>query len=342
MSRYLQRLLDRGAAAAPPAPPTLGATEVAPGPTLGSPLLSFDQRLMNPALARDFGILGMPPEWADSAEPAESESPVPLEAPPSPSPQGSVPPAAPTPQASDPSAGWWRQPRRAHDEPRPEPQAPASPLARASGRRPTPVVGAPSATEPRAGQPPALDPAAISVPSSPPPAASAPSRGQALPASAPPPTAAQAPAPPLTLPPHGDGLDHFRPEIRQRSPLPPEPAAQPKAATREPSQPPSPPPTRERVPLLPAPPLPIAPPIGPLAASVPDRAEIERWVRDALQREREHIDPGSAPATPRPAATAAGGDPPAPRRPATAREASLIGDLEPSSRPQTIYSLRRR
>ena len=64
-------------------------------------------------------------------------------------------------------------------------------------------------------------------------------------------------------------------------------------------------------------------------------------VTNAVRREMAR-QTSAAPSQPAPAATSRPQPDAAPPRPATAREASVIGELEPSSRPQTIYGLRRR
>ncbi|KEZ20225.1 hypothetical protein CP98_01430 [Sphingobium yanoikuyae] len=61
MTGYLQRLLDRGAALAAPSI-SLAPAEVTPAVANGSPLAQFDQRLATPGLAQDYQILGLTPE----------------------------------------------------------------------------------------------------------------------------------------------------------------------------------------------------------------------------------------------------------------------------------------
>lgn len=335
MRGYVQRLMDRSAGLAGVMPNTMGApapADAAPALASRSPVVSFDQRLATPGLADDLSIFGFSPETPDIDEGSSTPLAPPLSTPrPAPTPD-LVPPrpfetkpvAVPAPEA-----GPW------------EPPAPTP----AAAPRPQPTHGEEAHTPP----PRATEAAPRPLPRPGPPLAPTDaSRGESI--------SPQRAAPPRPAP---QALVQQR-VVREAEhaaatpadlPAPPRPSivAEPAAlretviARREPPQ------TetraraasaqaREVTPQPPAPPEPLAPP----APAAMDRRLIERIARETVRTELARLPPSQQK---QPAHAAPANDvsqPPPPPRPMTAREASIIGDLESSSRPLTIYGLRRR
>jgi hypothetical protein len=328
MSRYLQRLFDRGgaltAAAATPGPPA----GVQPAGAAGSPLLAFDQRLAHPDLAADFGLLGLTPEWGEAESPAINGDVLSQPAPTSAQPVPIADAAAPAPQP---------QPRPMAAEPRAADVRPVGAPTRVEAPRP------PGQPAPAAGHQPPLAPVQPRIPIS-----AAVPEPEAQPAPPPPRVALAPPPPPMVqtvLTPLQPGL----PEPRTSSTLvstplsDPSPASGPVARANSTAD--------ATLPSLrfdppPAPLMPVAPaPPPPLAAPVPegDTARIEQVVRETVRAELARLRPAGRPGAPAPAnEDARRADPPPAPRPATAREASVIGDLEPSGGPLTLYGLRMR
>ena len=331
MTGYLQRLLDRGAgvpaaSAFAPAP-----TEVLPAGLPASPVAGFDQRLAAPGLAEDFGILGLPPGDMDPGGDESADDRTLLPAPVAQTPGASVLAGDPA-SRPEPGQAYWAE---------------AAPLPLREAPMATPM-SSPAQEEGRMSSSPAPRMAApVLRQVSPAPAARTAPQGQAPPSPAPPiaPTAA-----PVALP--------GRPPSprSEASPTPvfplsaAEPATMPAQGFVEtqspvvqpltPSEHPAVAPSSEIVPPPPAPLPPLPAPSPASATSV----EVDRLVRDAVRAELARQRAENPPQTPRQPAPADGtsGDAPAPRRPATAREASIIGDLEPSGRPLTLFGLRRR
>lgn len=331
MTGYLQRLFDRGGALAAPSGES-GQAAILPALAARSPVVGFDQRLTGPDRALDFGILGATPEalegdWA--AEESEFRAEVPRR------PDDDVPRAPPMPRPAAPA----------------DPQAPRLTLPAATPADPQARVPAAERTEqthPRApdvrarrevAAPPAPAPGPAAIP------APVPEMPKILPAersSAPPPAGEVAFAP---------VIPEFA-KVDRRAPANLEPAATPAAvrpldpapaalAAPEPEPAPGPrqaePRAAELVPAQPLPPPPLAAPARPSL----DLDEVERIVRESVRAElaeapaRRSAGPGTTTVEEAPAAER-------PRAPATAREASLIGDLEPSTRPMGLFGLRLR
>lgn len=330
MTGYLQRLMDRGAALAAVATPPAGAADVVPGQPPGSPLLSFDQRMAARDLAQDFGILGLSPEMPDAAD-APADSP--------------APEVGRAFAVTAPQEETTRNPSvRAEAIPIPVPTEPLPPVTRA----PIPEAApdgwtAPAAAPPAIAAAPApMQAAPTHVP------ADRPALPGVVPHSAPamppgnlpaPAVAARATRPRDAMPPaarpdiSGTTLGRTMPAVPAR-PLTASPPPSPVALPPPPEVRPAPTVTEVRPPQ-PAPPPPLQPPAPP----APDAALIGRLVREALDRERAQA---PQPAIRPPPGTAIAPEAAPPRRPATAQEASVIGDLEPSSRPIMIYGMRRR
>ncbi|WP_404337169.1 hypothetical protein AB2M62_01410 [Sphingomonas sp. MMS12-HWE2-04] len=324
MSGYLQRLLDRGAGlAAAPSPPT--GAEAAPAMASGSPVLSFDQRLGEGGLASDFGILGVSPDPEALGDEGATEIPAPVTP---------VRPAVPLGTTSTESA---------------VPAFPANPV------QPLPSQADRSIALPSSEAALATTPADVTVSErpiralqpearrdlSPQPVALAPSAPRLATPAATPSALTSAQAVPRTRAPEAM-TPEARPPVRNRAtPAAPQPT-------------PLPPITTPAIPAIPAieplvpiarevePPRPAPPPLAPPASSIPDAPAIERVVREAVRAELARQ---PAPQAPSPRSAPANEDQapakPAPR-PATAREASVIGALEPSASPLTIYGVRRR
>ena len=345
MTLYLQRLLDRAAG------PALAAggflAEARPALRSESPILAFDQRLGDPGLAGDFGIVGAsPPEpavpEAPFAAPADHPGLAPIrradpvtapvetatpDRPPAPAATGR---AMPAPAAAPPTAKTVP-----HDAV--EAAAPAPQLHRPSQVRAAPAALAPEAPDPAPSRPRAEVEAMPAPPATPAerrarathvPQPQPGLSGQAEPAREPPePTAARAPP------------DTERPAERMRAePVAPAPAPQPAEASaplprREPS-------AASAVPRL-APVVAEPPPLAAPAAGVPMREVeriVDRAVRAALERGAAGPAPASVPLAP-PGGTKAETRP---GRPATAAEASVIGKLETSSSSSMLFGVRRR
>jgi hypothetical protein len=86
-------------------------------------------------------------------------------------------------------------------------------------------------------------------------------------------------------------------------------------------------------------------PVEAPSASVVDAREVERIARAAVRAELARRPAAGGPPEQRrgnAATSARESERKSSPRPATAREASVIGELEPSSSPLTIYGLRRR
>ncbi|WP_114952501.1 hypothetical protein [Sphingosinicella terrae] len=344
MTLYLQRLLDRAAGLA--AAPARAGLEPAIGS--GSPILRFDQRLGDPALAADYAIMGASPPEPDLAE---GGAPAAMPAPDQrrPGPTADPVPAAAIAAAAPPVPG-----EPAPDRQKIQPAAIAAPLD-AAGRRP--------------GQPP--DPTDHALPQG------QPSREDAQPA-----PAARAPAAeigpdrPLRHEAAAEAeasirrlLDPLRSETA-RPPSPPAPeAVEPAAVTPPAASPAVVPHTASESAAAAAPPDPVAAPSTPQAeparraaaaprpepirpvaveppplespAPGPSAREIARLVEEAVRKAL----PGPES---RPAGTAEtdkakpAPKPEAAARPATAAEASVIGKLERSSFSPMLFGVRRR
>ena len=332
MTGYLQRLLGRGegvpaASAFAPAP-----TEVRPAGLPASPVMGFDQRLAAPGLAEDYGILGLPPGDMD---PGGDEF----------AGDGTLLPelVAQTPVATvltgDPaSRPVLGQPDWAEATPLPLREAPMAPPKSSPSPNPDRMSPAPA---------PRLD-APVLPQASPAPAALSPPQGQAAPSPVPPlaPTAAPGPLPGRPPSPRAEASPMPVFPLLAAGPATLLPQAfvekqSPVVQPLTPSERPAIDPTSE---IVPPPPSPLPPFPAPSPASVTP-VEVDRLVREAVRAElaRERVENPAA-QRPRPPTPADGTpvDTPAPRRPATAREASVIGDLEPSGRPLTLFGLRRR
>ena len=336
MSGYLQRLYDRGAGLTA-ARPSVPAGDVAPAMAPASPAVAFDQRLAEPRLAQDFAIPGVSPDTEALVEGEPPEEPAPPLAPPRES-------AAPV-EPIAPSTGWGAVraespsvlPRRSVDS------VPDSDPASRTVKDVLPPPAGSEALEPPAARParpvPPVEPRPVRAPapvsiehreSDPEPPAQG---ANASSATAAPRSRADEPLPVVFPHPPQNG----RTSIPQ-----PQTVAQP-----EPLQPTPPPerwpwrqPTREVEPLRRAP-APLEPP--PAAAA--DARDVERIARETVRAELARRPEVGHGADERRGATTGkdrdGTQKPAPR-PASAREASVIGELEPSSSPLTIYGLRRR
>lgn len=345
MSAYLQRLLDRGAGlgagtgassrAAPDA-------DVAPATAPGSPAFDFDQRLADPVLARMFSFLGGAPGDAagDDAQFAHDGRAAVMAAPPS---EPNIP-ARDARAVRPPAVPAGAQPAHRVAEVAPRATLGADPASATAvnGAAVLPVPTRPGTREQAVAQP-----VAVAGPPAPPaPWVQAPQRaiasglaaspGEALPATV---DARRAAAPQAALVTPPRALADV--------------AASATAATAAALVRPAPAPARPQQPFIrPQPALAGAPQVepvrrspAPLAAPVTarhDAVEIERIARDAARaefaRQQAQAAPRSATAVP---AESDGAPKPQPR-PATAREASVIGELEPSASPLTIYGLRRR
>lgn len=346
MSAYLQRLFDRGAALAAlqPAAPAAAGAELAPAMAPGSPAFAFDQRLAEPALARLFSVLGVTPEmqadgeaglspdaWAAAAvRPAETLAP----------PHNVAAPAAPRAPAPAPAPAQGREgPRAVHREMRPTSPA----LRRAGDVMQAPAWSASEAVPTPAAQP-ARDIAPADAHAAPLPVAVPVTTGQPVRA-----VASGQPESPATV--------RARVQPPEAAPVVPPPAAPQALAPVHPAEVLAPRAPRQRPQVdAPAPvrrpavevepprrmPAPVAAPAG----DALDARAVERIAREVVRTELARR-PGTGGASQQavpgavPAERAAERKAAAPR-PATAREASVIGELEPSSSPLTIYGLRRR
>lgn len=337
MTAYLQRLLGRaaGLAAAPAAGDALR-----PILQSQSPVVGFDQRLADPALAEDFAILGASPEGADSAEPvAEPVAGEPL--------PDAAPPAQPR------KRGTRRRARAEEhvaipDAVAPQAAAAAAPVppaepSRSPARDATPpprlsavsdIVALNDAPEPATPQPASRSPSPRLSPAEPPVGASAPQPAlrtePAVPARA-------LQAPPRQPPVEGVAVAALRDAqpaalvtpmgfAPQALPFQPEPVTAALPLDRQVSAPAEP----VIAPTQPLPPL-------PQTASALSRAEIEQIVRDTIGAERT-AQPAAAPTVTQRLDSA---PTPAPR-PATAAEASVIGKLESSTFRPMLFGVRRR
>lgn len=326
MSGYLQRLLDRGAGLAAATPATPAGAEAAPAMASGSPVLGFDQRLAESGLAADFGILGISPDPEAIGEEA------PEEAIPAPAPAvrtREVPTIAAPPAKRGVTPALAVQP-----SPLPSEVEDSGPAPLGSTATPSTLaqeIAAVAERVTRALPPEAKSsavPAARAVPFPPPPVAVS---GIAKPTQAAP--VARTPET-VTPTPHA-----FRSFTTPATPsTPSEPVIVTPAAPVQAPIAASMPAAREV-----EPPLVTPPPITPPASAVPDVPAIERVVREAVRAElaRQPAAQNARTARITPANEDQPPAKPAPR-PATAREASVIGALEPSASPLTIYGVRRR
>jgi hypothetical protein len=332
MTGYLQRLLGRGEGVPAASAFASAPTEVRPAALPASPVMGFDQRLAAPGLAEDYGILGLPPGDMDPGGDEFAGDGTLLPEPVVQTPGASVLAGDPA-SRPEPGQAYWAEaaPLPLREAPMATPKSSPAPEPDRISPSPAPRMTAPVLRQ-----------------ASPAPATRTAPQGQAAPSPAPPiaPTAA-----PLALP--------CRPPSprSEASPTPvfplraAAPAAMPAQAFVEtqspvvqpltPSERPAIVPTSEIVPPPPSPPPPLP---APSPASVMP-VEVDRLVREAVRAElaRDRVENPAA-HSPSPPAPVDGtpGDAPAPRRPATAREASVIGDLEPSGRPLTLFGLRRR
>lgn len=348
MSGYLQRLFDRGAglAAAP-------AREVAPAMASASPSVAFDQRLAEPGLAEDFGILGLEPDpeipadGTPQTEAAALARSTPLGPPQMSLPAAALPRTAPaSPQAAAPTEHLADRLR--------EPGPPAHPQRQGTWPAPHPAMP----QQPEGQQVPAwvLSQPVVRALAAWGPGESRESRDSRE-------AVESCTELPLPRPAHSAGravdaaavVQPMRPLSREarhapQSPWPIVPIAQdpsirvrpatavPAARSTEPGAAPA---SRREV----EPPRRMPQPLEPQPAAAPAGPMLERLVRETVRAELAHQPSARKAAGPAPQAAAgpaADGAPgPAPR-PATAREASVIGELEPSSSPLTVYGLRRR
>ena len=343
MSAYLQRLLDRGAGLG--AGGAVGATasaapgvDVAPATAPGSPAFDFDQRLADPALARMFSFLGGAPGDApgDDVQFAQDGRAAAM------APQSSEPtmPARDAAAVRLPDALVDAKPAHRVAEVAPRATLVADPASATAGDG----AAVPPVPAPARVQAVALQPVAVARPAAPPAlSVRAPARPMASGLAASP-----GEARPATV-------DARRARAPQSAPVTP-PNARADVAVPAPAPAlvgPAPAPTRPQQPSFrPHPALAGAPEVepvrrspAPLAAPVTarhDAVEIERIARDSARaefaRQQAQAAPRSATAVP----ADSDGAPKPPPRPATAREASVIGELEPSASPLTIYGLRRR
>jgi len=308
---YLQRLFDRAAIA-----PLVLAL---PGGPSRSPVAAADQRLNEPGFAEMFSFAPMPADGEAEADPG-----LPAMVPPEP------------------------RPRRKADTPD-APAFSAEPAPQEDGLRPPPAVRSPkpSAQAPAQPAPAAMElvrpVGEVRADDFVPPAPAEGSAPRPLPDAEPPPPA------PAVVP--AVALD----ETAVQSPPPNPQAAPTRPTTRVGAEPPSarnwsvdaapnvvegPPPEprtaeaeaeTDRPPLrLASPPQPVVPPLPePQAHEAPPPAETRRARPEPTVREvvREEM---------------ATKEPPAPRRPMTAAEASLIGPLSSEPRARTLFGRRRR
>lgn len=330
MSGYLQRLFDRGAGWGPSA--TGAAAEVAPAMAPGSPAFAFDQRLAEPGLAGLFGILGLSPELQALPQ-AELQG------------EDSAAVAGPARTAVAPvpvlHALQPRDPQMSdrHDE-LPRHRAESTLTSPMQQERPAPrrAGTAPVRSQPIESSAPRSEPGPATV--------ERPAWLQQRPS-------ARAIAPVM----HETRVEPVvvvekRPaDVAPARLDPPATIEVAPASTVQPVLPPTPPPSQfaaqpARAPVREVEPPRRAPqPLAPLAAAATDAREVERIARDAVRAELARRPAVPAPAQSARAAAAASAAEPAPKaapRSASAREASVIGELEPSSSPLTIYGLRRR
>ena len=336
MTGYLQRLFDRGTGivAAPPSAPT---GDVAPAMAPASPAVGFDQRLADPNLAQVFGLLGVSPDpdaLLETKPPEAAAAPLMV---PRPSGVAADPITArpPMPSMADIVAPPTVPPRRSIEavpdaEPKARHSAHVSPSpARANGVEPLafqPHTGAPAV----GSHPPQSSlPAVASRETAPAPRAKSADPSSAIATGRP-----QVEPPPLAFPhPRQDDHESVRQfeTVARVTPLAPTPPpersprvfsdARGRAVRRQPA------------------------PLEPPPAVAADARELERIAREAVRAELAHRH-AVGPSTSHPRGVAPATERDGPRkpasRPASAREASVIGELEPSSSPLTIYGLRRR
>lgn len=347
MSAYLQRLLDRGAGLAagshrgamPGAHGALAGAEVAPVATSTSPSVQFDQRLADPLLAADYGLLGLSADLAPMEGDEALSAALPDNPPPPPTAAAQAtrpgqPVAAAQPEAPRPTGRDARSPAAAPPlatrpvESTPQRTDAASYLLPLSAK---PVSQPHSDAAPPRPQPPASPPAAIVRPVD-----RRAAHAAAVPTLAPhrdaEPVPAGATASPPVAPVQPQAVTAVTPASVRVSPSlqsaeapagPPTPASPSRLTEAQP-------PRRSPAPLDPPP------------RRLPDPDELERLVRTAVQAELARRPSPAAAAAPAPSAAPADRADPPPRRPATAQEASVIGPLSASSAPQPLYGLRRR
>lgn len=334
MSGYLQRLLDRAAAMPAMAPAPGIGSETVPVLNSGSPILAYDQRLAA-GLGDDFNILGVPPDI--SSDPMagmqdSAEAPVPSAA------------ALPLPIPSPQIAGA--------DRALPERGAASIAIQMGAGSE---IVTDPAARQPAKGLPPKAAGSDPTPPSRPPLPQEAAADARPLPpapllpvspeprlATAPAPLSADTPFPAERAEPAKirDGVATPATALAARpvpSIAPVKPAAAEKQLPETQSAPLARPAEVQPVPIAPPPPL------AGVASTGVDPRLVEQIVRDAVRSELGVAAPSKEQRAPALAIAGNNGDDKAaPPRPRTAQEASVIGALEASSRPLTIYGLRRR
>lgn len=349
MSAYLQRLFDR-AASLPPAA-TVGAPSSSmsmPTMVFGSPILAFDQRLTG-VLGQDFNVLGVSPEapggpdaWMTGAlaDPAPDLRPDVRRA---------VDAAPPPPAGSSVEEGMTRRSRAVAAPPKSVAGVPAAPV----GHGPTSIVSAPptvgraavasDASRPAPAPAPSLRSGFVPVESAPPPAAerAAPAR----PARAVVERAAgeRSLAVPITDPTLADASRRHAAVIGVSASADDRPVAQVARATPVSSAgaiPEATPATPGLRPQVAEPAASTPPPLRVVPSEVIDRRMIERIVRETVRAESASRTPTTAP--PSSTAERERTERPTASTPRTAHEASVIGALEVSRRPLTLFGVRRR
>ena len=338
MSLYLQRLLDRAAGLTADGPAGLQ-----PAVQSQSPILAFDQRLGDPGLAADFGLLGASPD-----EPPPMDEPLPGLEPPPLAPRARAPAPAPAPsEAAGRSAAAPApvpEPRSADPAPPTRMPSPAPPRTRAPavpeipGQEPAPEAD--PAREPRIVPPKARSETPVETAGEP--------RPRLRKHAASPPAPPVRPAEPRSTPPEMPPLRRAAP-IDENVPRPTGPATRPSSDS----------PVRA-APVVPVAdaaipprrsvdgPAPVAEPIVASPEAVPPpqqvrRRDIEALVREAMRAEtaRQPIAPPESPAPARQPPPEGAPETKA-RRPATAAEASVIGPLERSGFNPMLFGVRRR
>ena len=299
---YLQRLFDRAAAPAAPL--------VTPGGPSRSPVAEADQRLNEPGLAEQFSFAPQP-----DVRPLESfDEAIGETGPPSPRPPSTAP-QTPARSRSSPEAPPPVTPPLVRDrgEPadRPLQPAPFDPVGMVAPDEFVP----PEAAGPR--------PASAASPAPP-------ERGASPEAAAAPPAerVVEVRTIETTAPPPSE-LRADVPAVARAEPA--EVVDRPPSAAAEPAPWPEPPQLQR--PVMVTPPRPESRPVPPAEPDAAPAAETRAAEPSARLREtvREVI-----------RAEAAAQQKPAPRRPMTAAEASLIGQLTPEPRARTLFGLRRR
>jgi len=333
MSLYLQRLLDRSAGLA-----ARDNAALQPAVHSQSPILAFDQRLGDPELAADFGLLGASPD-----EPPPIDEPLPGLEPAERARRDRAPAAARAKTASRSAPAPTPTPVPEADAveapPSIPPPAQARPLKAAAVPRREPEIEARPHREPRIDLPKAIAEAPSEALVEPPPRARKRAARPAEPILRPTALRAAPPdAPPRsqTAPIREKGPPPAKAELRP----PPEPALRPAPAPPVPD-------AAIAAPRPADPPAPVAEPIVAIPEAVPPpqhlrRQDIDTLVREAVRAETARQRPAPAPPAParQPALEAA---PEAPgRRPATAAEASVIGPLQRSSFNPMLFGVRRR